>query len=168
MTKLTSIITLSEKKLGDRGNAILAIRSLLKCGIEFPESSKEKFNYFCLLILILENDAEKIFSKTMIGQNPYLITSDMISKYEKPVLLGMSEMYQAILTNYLTLLNVEKDSSILISLFHILCHRDYEIRKQMKEVIQNLLKLDDKLYSILLQASFYFLESLDVKFFKFL
>jgi hypothetical protein len=37
--KFTSIISLSEKKIGDRGNAILALRALLKASIEFPESS---------------------------------------------------------------------------------------------------------------------------------
>eukprot|EP01080_Neovahlkampfia_damariscottae_P010097 gene10097-2517_t len=146
MNKLTSIINLSEKKIGDRGNGILAERALLKYGLEFPDSKK---------------DVEKVFSKSMIGPNSFLITPDMISKYENSALLAMPELYQSFFAGYLDLLNTEKDTSILISLFHILCNNDYTVRKKMKEVVQSLLKADDKLYQVLCQGAFYFLESLE-------
>jgi hypothetical protein len=110
----------------------------------------------------LEKEVEKVFVKTMIGSNPYLITPDMIPKYEKQILISISDLYQAVFSHYSNLLDVTKDSSIFISLCSILCSKTFEVRKSMKDVIVNLLKSNDKLYSLLTEGSFLFLQSLNM------
>jgi hypothetical protein len=109
-----------------------------------------------------EKEVEKVFVKTMIGSNPYLITPDMIPKYEKQILISISDLYQTLLSNYSNLLDITKDSSIFISLCSILCSKIFEVRKSMKDVIVNVLKSNDKLYSLLAEGSFLFLQSLDM------
>lgn len=145
LNRIISMITLSEKKLTDRGLAILCLRCLMKTSI-YSDSILDQLN--------------QVLEKTILNEeNGYLISLDNLTRLNEIELISFIEFIELLLINHYDKIDSERDLNLFVFMIGILSSKYLSVRMKMKESIQKIVTKQQEMYSNLLNGFIEFLKN---------